>query len=164
METNKSTIKNKILKVVGTLLVLIGTNITTYYVSSDGSYSPEIQSLIDTLMPTVVGVGMGAFTVLIKQGSFDKLFQKMLNDGSQTFISTAAQVTTVVKESTETRKNVKELTNAFREIEPKLDKALKIEDTLNRVEKKLDIFFNNDPRLVKSGVSEIIAKVDTDES
>ncbi|MGE4320286.1 MAG: hypothetical protein AB7E61_02415 [Acholeplasmataceae bacterium] len=163
MVSDTNTVKQKIVKVLMVILLVVLTNLLQLIIFNSETTEVDIQAIIQDALPTVIAVTMGIATILFKQGSFDKLFQSMLNKGQQTFNTSAAHVETVVKESLETRKDVKELKHAFKELYPKLDQAIKIKDSVDILNNKIDLLVTNMPELVKSGVATKIVSVGRDE-
>lgn len=165
-----NSLKKRLFNYLGIIILVVGTNLLQYYVVGNYDTSIEIQTLIDQLIPVTSGVVTGGLFMMIKQGSFDKLFQKMLNDGHQTFTNTASQVETVVNVSTRTELEVKKLAKEvkisnenYEQTNKRIDGLFALENSYKRLEKKLDIYFQNNPDLVKTGVAKMIASVDKNE-
>lgn len=158
-----STVKKKIFNVVAIIIALIGSNLITYYATGNLELTPEVQELIATLFPTIAGVTTGILAMMIKQGSFDKIFAKMLNDGAQVFVKSSTQVERIVNTSEKTNYNVKELINEYKQIKPAIKELLQIKDTVDTLNKKIDLLVTNTPELVKNGLASKIIGVNHDE-
>jgi len=150
----------KILLIVG-LIALVATSsfVTTLVQGSEDIDPVLVQDIIDKAIPIIMGVITGLVTSLMKSRTLEGIFTNMATEGKDIFVKASSNVSTVTKESIETRKEVKELTREIAAIRKELAEVKEIKTTIDIMNERQKIAYLNDPELVKNGVAKLIAKV-----
>ncbi len=150
----------KILLIIGLLVLMASTSFITTLINDTETIDPEtLQEIVDKAIPIILGVVTGLVSSLLKSRSLETIFQNMAEEGKDMFALAATNVNTVTKESTETRKLVRDTNDEIRSIKKELVEVKKVKDTVGEIKEILLLMALNDENLVKNGIAKRISKV-----
>lgn len=142
------------------IVVFIASNVATFLVAKEIDID---QTTLNDLANQFGGIIVGILTAfalqLAKSKAMETMFEKAISDGQGVYTNAADNVLEVKANSSETVRLVKEQNE-------KLDRSIKlqektnaIEDTVNKLSKKIDLLVSNSPDMVKRGIAKQILEV-----
>ncbi len=158
--------KSKFYKIGALLLALIGSNIITFIITQQIQVDADWGVIIEKAMPTVISTLIGIALVLGKQDVFNKIFETLIANATETFSKAATNVNSVTTSTSQIKSTVLDMKTENIELKQEISalrvevkEAIKIKSSVDILVKKIDVMVLNDPNLIKNGVANKVLKV-----
>lgn len=149
------------MKTMAILMIIVITNLITLYLTQSKSIDPELAvEITDKAVPIVIGVLVSMATMLTKSKALEATVTSMVNNGKAIFDRSASNMEEAKKEARNTSKSIGEVNGKLDTFMELLKEAISIKDTVEILNKKLDIYITNNPEAVKNGTARKIYEVD----